>query len=224
MTDPRWLVVVLAVVVAGCREEKAEPHPDQVLWDAMYSESGYFMGKEPVRLLVKNVGLLPKGRALDLAAGEGRNAVFLAQHGFEVDAVDISPVGLRKAEALAAQRGVAIETIVANLEEYDLGVERYEVVADFYYLQRDLTPKIKRALKPGGIVIYESFTVRHLEIPGARGPSKREHYLEVGELRKMFEDFEILHCSETRGVRKCIASLIARKPSGGGAGARAGSR
>jgi SAM-dependent methyltransferase len=220
----RRLVFVLALVVAGCGKEEAEPHPDQVAWDAMYSESGYFMGKKPVRLLVKNVGLLPKGRALDLAAGEGRNAVFLAQHGFEVDAVDISPVGLRKAEALAAERGVEIETIVANLEEYDLGVERYEVVANFYYLQRDLTPKIKRALKPGGIVIYETFTVRHLEIRGARGPSKREHYLELGELRKMFEDFEILHWSEVRDVGKGIASLIARRPSGGGAGAREGLR
>jgi SAM-dependent methyltransferase len=184
-----------------------------VRWDARYSESGYFMSRKPVLLLVRNVGLLPKGRALDLAAGEGRNAVFLAQYGFEVDAVDISPVGLRKAEALAAERGVAINTIVANLEEYDLGVERYEVVANFYYLQRDLTEKIKRALKPGGVVIYETFTVRHLEIPGARGPSKREYYLEAGELRKMFRDFEILHYAETRDIGKAFASLIARKPS-----------
>lgn len=211
----RRLVVVLALVVAGCGKKKAEPHPDQVRWDARYRESGYFMGKKPVPLLVKNVGLLPKGRALDLAAGEGRNAVFLAQQGFEVDAVDISPVGLRKAEAFAAERGVEIETIVANLEEYDLGVERYDVVANFYYLQRDLTAKIKRALKPGGIVIYETFTVKHLEIPGARGPTKREHCLEVGELKRMFEDFEILHWSEVRDVGKATASLIARKPSGG---------
>lgn len=208
------LAVVLAALAAGCREEK--PHPDQARWDAMYSESGYFMGKEPARFLEKNVGLLPKGRALDLAAGEGRNAVFLAQHGFRVDAVDISPVGLKKAEALARERGVEIETIVANLEEYDLGFERYDVVANFYYLQRDLTPKIKRALKPGGVVIYETFTLRHLEIDGARGPGRREYYLEVGELKRMFDDFEILHWSETRDVSKAVASLIARKPSGGG--------
>ena len=222
--DPRRLIVALAVMLAGCGKEKAEPHPEQLRWDSMYSESGYFMGRKPVPLLVRNLGLLPKGRALDLAAGEGRHAVFLAQQGFQVDAVDISPVGLRKAEAFAKERGVEINTIVANLEEWDLGVERYEVVANFYYLQRDLTEKIKRALKPGGIVIYETYTVKHLEIPGAGGPSERKYCLEMGELRKMFEDFEILHWSETRDAHRAIASLVARKPSGGGAGARTGSR
>jgi SAM-dependent methyltransferase len=206
------LVLMLALGAAACGEKEKGPHPEQVRWDGYYGQVGYFFGKEPVRFLAENVGLLPKGRALDLAAGEGRNAVFLAQKGFDVDAVDISPVGLKKAEALAGQRGVRIATIVADLGKWDPGEGRYDVVANFYYLQRDLTPKIKRALKPGGVVIYETFTVDHIGIPGARGPDKREHYLEKGELRKMFEDFEILHSSETRDATRAVASLIARKP------------
>lgn len=207
-------LLLLALIAAGCREEKAAPppHPEQVRWDGYYGREGYFLGKEPAPFLKENVDLLPKGRALDLAAGEGRNAVFLASHGFDVDAVDISPVGLRKAEALARERGVEIRTIVADLERWDLGVERYDVVANFYYLQRDLTPKIKRALKPGGIVIYETYTMDHLGIRGARGPSSPEHCLELGELRRMFDDFEVLWWSESRDRTRAVASLIARKP------------
>ncbi len=100
-----------------------------------------------------------------------------------------------------------------GLASTNLGSNRYDVVANFYYLQRDLTPKIKRALKPGGVVIYETFTVKQLEIPNAIGPKKRQYLLELGELRKMFEDFEILHSSETNDGRRAVASLIARKPS-----------
>ena len=204
-----WLA---ALLVLGCRGESDTTHPDQMRWDTRYRTDAYVLGKEPVAFLENNVGLLPKGRALDVAAGEGRNAVFLAEHGFEVDAIDISPVGLAKADALAEERGVKIRTIQANLEEYDLGVEQYDVVANLYYLQRDLTPKIKRALKPGGVVIYETYTLEHLEMNTARGPKKRAYFLQAGELREMFKDFEILHYAETRTDRKAVASLIARKP------------
>jgi len=208
-TTIRWLAVLL---ILGCQGEQDTTHPDQMRWDARYKTDGYVLGKDPAEFLKKMVGLFPKGRALDIAAGEGRNAVFLAQHGFDVDAVDISPVGLRKADALAEERGVTIRTIQANLEEYDLGVEQYDVVANFYYLQRDLTPKIKRALKAGGIVIYQTYTVEHLELENVGGPKKRAYFLEMGELREMFADFTILHFSETRTSRRAVASLIARKP------------
>ena len=207
MTNVRWLALLLLL---GCGGESV--HPDQMRWDERYKPDRYVLGKQPATFLRENLDQLPKGRALDIAAGEGRNAVFLAAHGFEVDAVDISPVGLRKANALAEERGVEIRTIQANLEEWDLGSERYDVIANFYYLQRDLTPKIKRALKPGGVVIYETYTVEHLELETARGPKKRAYFLEMGELRRMFEDWEILHYAETRTSRKAVASLIARKP------------
>lgn len=191
--------------------EKAA-NPAQARWDARFSAPAYVYGKEPVEFLAKHVGLLPKGKALDLAAGEGRNAVFLAQNGFEVDAVDISPVGLKKAEALAAERGVRIRTVVADLEDYDLGTERYDVITNLYYLQRSLIPKIQRSLKPGGVVVFEMFTVDNLGIPGAHGPKDRAWLLEPGELRRLFEGYEVLRWSETKDEKKAAASLLARKP------------
>jgi len=205
-----WIAPVF-LLASGCATPPRAPNPAQTRWDARFSAPGYVYGKEPVELLRKNVALLPNGKALDLAAGEGRNAVFLAKNGFEVDAVDLSPVGLRKAEALAAEREVRINTIVADLEDYDLGTSRYDVVTNLYYLQRSLIPRIKRALKPGGVVVFEMYTVDNLTIPGSHGPKDRALLLEPGELRRMFDDFETLHGSETKDDKRAVASLVARK-------------
>jgi SAM-dependent methyltransferase len=196
---------------AGCGAPEKTPNPARARWDARFSAAGYVYGKEPVEFLERHVGLLPRGKALDLAAGEGRNAVFLARNGFEVVAVDISEVGLRKAEALASERGVRIRTVQADLEEYDLGAEAYDVVTNLYYLQRSLIPRIKRALKPGGVVVFEMYTLDNLEIPGAHGPRDRAFLLAPGELRRLFDDFELLRWSETRDEKKAVASLLARK-------------
>lgn len=195
------LLLSISILLAACAMENETVHPDRARWDQRYAVEEYAFGVEPTAFLKENIGKLGTGRALDIAAGEGRNAVFLAQHGFTVDAVDISPVGLRKAEALAKKLGVEIKTIEANLEDYELGAARYELVAVFYYLQRDLTPKIKRALKPGGLVVYETHNVDHDSV-------SRKYLLEKGELKKMFEGFEILHYAEEGAV----SSLIARKP------------
>ena len=182
-------------------------HPDQARWDAKYAGDPYTLGTEPVPFLVEHLDALPAGRALVLAAGEGRNAVYLAQQGFTVDGVDISPVGLAKAARLAAERGVQIRTITANLETWDPGTARYDVVTNFYYLQRDLTQRIIRALKPGGVVVYQTFTVEQLELPGAH-VKRRDYLLERGELSRRFASLEVLHYGEVEGV----ASLVARKP------------
>lgn len=197
---PGLLFCALALL-AACTMENETVHPDQTRWDERYAGEEYALGVEPAAFLKENIGKLGTGRALDIAAGEGRNAVFLAQQGFTVDAVDISPVGLRKAEALAEKRGVEITTIAANLEDYELGVARYELVVNFYYLQRDLSPKIKRALKPGGLVVFETYNINH------KGMS-RDYLLEMGELKEMFAGYEILHYFEEGAV----SSLIARKP------------
>lgn len=204
-------ILYMTLLLAACAAPK-NPSPDQERWDARYKTDDYVYGTEPVDFLKENIGLLPGGRALDLATGEGRNAVFLAEKGYTVYAVDISPVGLKKARALAAERGVEIRTIAADLESYDLGADLYDVITNFYYLQRNLTPRIKKALKPGGVVIYETYTFENLDVPGAHGPRNKEYLLEPGELRKMFADFEIVHYSETRNKEKAVASLIARKP------------
>lgn len=125
-------------------------------WDTRYGKAESFVyGSEPVRFLKEQMPTLAhrKGRALCLAAGEGRNAVYLAQQGFEVVAVDISAVGLEKCRALAQRRGVEVETVTADLTTFNLGIEGYDLITDFYYHQPDLFPKILAALKPGGYFI-----------------------------------------------------------------------
>lgn len=128
-------------------------------WDERYATAEFIYGKEPVGFLENQVGRLNKGRALCLAAGEGRNEVFLAQQGFAVVAVDVSARGLEKCRALAAERGVQVQTVVADLSTWDLGQAQYELITDFYYYQPDLFPKIIAALKPGGVFIMQNFSL-----------------------------------------------------------------
>ncbi len=195
----------------GMGQEKTSGK-DREKWDRRFSGSDFIYGTEPAGFLADNVELLPaKGRALDVAAGEGRNAVFLARHGLEVEAVDISEVGLEKAQRLAEAAGVTIRTIVADLGDYSIPKQRYDVVVVINYLERDLIDDLKSALRPGGLVIYETYTVAQLDIPEAHH-LRREYLLELGELQAMFEDFEILEYTETADDHKAVASLIARKP------------
>lgn len=183
---------------------------DRSAWDKTYNRKDYVYGKDPAPFLVKNVGELPKGPALDLATGEGRNAVFLAKKGFQVEAVDISVVGLRKAQKLAAENGVKLKTINADLNKYKIQPNSYSVILNFYYLQRSLFPQIIAGLKPGGILVFENFTVEHLKNSGGKD-IEREYLLEAGELKKAFSELEILSYSETNDGKEAVARLIAKK-------------
>ena len=205
-------LLFFAMVGTTMGQENTPPSQDRERWDRKFASSDFIYGKEPARFLADNVELLPpSGRALDVAAGEGRNSVFLARYGLEVDAVDISEVGLAKARQLADESGVNINTIVADLVDYTIIPEQYDVVVVINYLQRDLIDDLKAALKPGGILLYETYTVAQLDNPGAHH-MRREYLLEPGELRAMFEDFEILEYREKVDENAAVAGLVARKP------------
>lgn len=182
----------------------------QGAWDKTYSRKEYVFGKDPAEFLSKNIKMLPKGKALDIATGEGRNAVYLAKKGFLVEGVDISAEGLRKAQKLAGENGVKIETINADLDRYKIKPDSYTVILNFYYLQRSLFPQIKAGLKKGGMLVFETHTIEQLK-NGEKGSWSRDFLLEKGELKRAFADLEILHYSETNDGKNAIASLIARK-------------
>ena len=101
-------------------------------WDKRYSGTGLLWSVEPNRFLVEETAALAPGRALDLAAGEGRNAVWLAERGWSVDAVDFSTVALTKAHRLAEARGVALNWIEADVEQHSLAESEYDLVIVFY--------------------------------------------------------------------------------------------
>lgn len=190
-------------------------------WDERYRRPDYWAGREPVPFLRQVLPFLPRGHALDIASGEGRNAVFLAQHGWRVTGIERSSAGIEKAVGLANTGGVrvvsdgevhspgSLRLIQADLEQYELPADAFDVVTVFYYLQRSLLPAIQRALRPGGILVYETYTIQQLEYP--YGPRSPEHLLQPGELRDAFAGLEILFYAESN-AGKAIASLLARKP------------
>jgi tellurite methyltransferase len=167
-------------------------------------------GSEPAQFLVQNIELLPKGRLLDVAMGSGRNAVYLAQMGFDVQGVDISPEAVSTTLELAQKADVTIKVQVADLEcGYHIEKAAYDVIICFNYLQRSLIPQIKDGLRRGGMVVYETFIIDQAKFGKPKNP---DHLLKHNELLDMFRDFRCLRYREglIKGP-KAIASIIAQK-------------
>jgi tellurite methyltransferase len=201
------LLLALAMLVYSV-PASADPK-DRERWDQKYAKDDYLYGKEPIPFLKAHAGLLPRGKALDLAAGQGRNGVFLATLGFDVLAVDISEKGLAMARKLAEERHVAIRTQAVDLEEAPLDGNAYDVVLDVYYLQRNLVPRIKDTLKSGGMVVMETYTLDHLKY---NAKFNREWLLRPNELLELFRDFKILRYQDVDDGKAAYASIVAQKP------------
>ena len=182
---------------------------DKTRWNKKYDTETYIAGRDPIPFLQNHIDLIPKGRVLDLAMGEGRNGVYLATQGFQVTGVDISEVGLKKAQALAAEKGVALTTVVADLERYDIPPNTFDVIICTYFLQRDLFPKIAAALKPGGVAIIETYTVDNLQY---RPKFNRAYLLEPNELLGSLPGLRVLRYQEVDTGHAAFASILAQKP------------
>lgn len=193
---------------------------DRDRWNRRYRERGPdAFGTAPSEWLVAHRALLaqqPRGRALDVACGTGRNALYLARLGFTVDALDVSDVAIDFLRAEVERRGLAIAPRRCDLEVELLPAGRYEVVLDFSYLDRALFPQLRQSLRPGGLLIFETFTREQTRLP--RGPSDPQRTLEPGELRRAFAELEILDYRETTlnaddpEKARAVASLVARCP------------
>jgi len=165
---------------------------------------------KPSQFLVDNIGLLPKGRALDIAMGNGRNSVYLAGMGFEVEGIDISNESVSSALESARKSRVNITAKVADLEG-DFYIEKgaYDVIICFNYLHRPLITWIRDGLRTGGMVVYETFIVDQARFGKPKNP---DHLLRHNELLDMFRDFRCLRYRE--GIiesREAIAGIIAEK-------------
>jgi SAM-dependent methyltransferase len=152
------------------------------------------------------------GRALDIATGKGRNAVFLAEHGFKVDAMDISAVALEEARKIAQAKKLDIKFIEADLDHAELPEAAYELIVDFNFLERALIPKIKSALKPGGHIVFETFLIDQKELGHPRNPA---YLLGHNELLDLFRDFRVLYYQEGKvieeGKESYRAGLLGQK-------------
>jgi len=132
-------------------------------WDERYAQDGWAFGTEPNDFLRQEAYRIPPGRVLCIGEGEGRNAAFLAEEGYEVVGVDESQVGLDKAQELARERGVFVETVVSSIEDFDLTEGEWQgIVSIFFHLPPEIRKRVHgsvaRGLAPGGILILEAFT------------------------------------------------------------------
>jgi hypothetical protein len=195
-------------------------------WDERYAGQALFYGAEANRFLRDNISALPQtSPVLCLAEGEGRNAVFLAQQGLRVTGVDGSSVGLAKAQVLARERSVTIETITADLNDFELGEARWGSIVSIWChlpteLRARLQPKIRAALIPGGVLLLEHYHPRQLEYKTG-GPSDPSMMITLDELQRDFAGFEIIHSFEGECVVQegsghhglsYVTQFIARKP------------
>ena len=187
-------------------------------WDERFRRSEHgSVDIDPVLSLSKKYWpLLPVAQdscptAVDVACGAGRHAVYLAGEGFSVTALDLSAEGLTQARQLATARNVSIQTQQVDLEAegVDLGESKYDLVAVCFFLCRPLFPVLRRAVRPGGLLVYKTYSVDQLKYPGR--PRHRMHMLEHNELLREFAGFRVLHYAE-EWEGKGTAALIARKP------------
>lgn len=169
---------------------------DPLRWDRRYAAEAYAFGTEPNEFLVEVAPLIPSGRVLCLAEGEGRNAVWLAGRGHEVTAVDASTVGIAKARALARARGVTIATVAADLSDYRIEPGSWAgIVAIFAHLPPALRRAVHRraaaGLAPGGVFVLEAFTPAQMAY-GTGGPSQTELLYRLADLRDDLAGLEIV--------------------------------
>jgi len=183
-------------------------------WDEKY-RLGQHLSTEPATAATASVRyweLCPNRDALELACGAGRNAVFLAERGWRVKAVDFSSEALARAQELAASRGVALETAQQDIEApgFSAGSDRYGLAVVTQFLHRPLFDTIRDAVAPGGLICYSTYTVEQLEFEG--GPRNRDYLLEPNELLERFRGWRVLRYEEEWEGR-ATAALIARKPT-----------
>ena len=194
-------------------------------WNERYSTPGFTYGTAPNEFLASVVARIPKGKILSLAEGEGRNAVYLASLGYQVTGVDGSEVGLRKAEQLAAECGVAITTVRADLSNFEIRSEQWDgIIALFCHLPPAIRTPLHRAavqgLKHGGVFVLEAFSKDQLGY-GTGGPPTLDMLMSLPELEQELAGLNFVHAvSMERAVHEgsghtglaSVIQLIGIKP------------
>jgi len=188
---------------------------DQSRWDRQHAERpGSDRPSAFLQKILESEGWeIPVGRALDLACGSGRNALFLAARGFQVDAVDISPVGLEQAAARAGAKSLSISWQRADLQSAAVPQAAYDLAVDINYLQRSLIPGLQAALRPGGWIVFETFLIDQQTIGQPKNPA---YLLAHNELLHLFRGFRVRCYREGKfaddGEPSFRAGLLAQKP------------
>ena len=201
--------------------------PAMTDWDARYNEEGWAFGKEPNDFLREAADRLPaSGRVLCLAEGQGRNAVWLAQRGHEVTAMDQSAAGLEGAKQLAAERGVTLTTVRADLAEFEIEPGAWQGIVSIFAhvdgaLRARVHARVERGLAPGGVFVLEAYRPEQIG-RGTGGPSDDDRMVNLARLRRELPtleflvareiDREVLEGHRHRGMSS-VVQLVARRPA-----------
>ena len=188
-------------------------------WNRRYRERSHSHGDRPSSFLLDSLPPATEGRALVLAAGEGRNAVALAEHGYRVLAIDIAEAACARTRRLARTRGVELDIVAADLRSWELGSERFAIITSFYYLERSLFARIPPALAPGGLLVLEHFSIDHPRV-ASFGPRSSSLLLQPNEalqaavgLRLVHYEDRIVHVDEGgHQGPAALVRMVARKP------------
>jgi tellurite methyltransferase len=183
---------------------------DRTRWEERYAAAGT-RGDGPSDFVIAHAALL-HGRVLDVAAGAGRNALFLARRGLQVDAIDIARAGLRIAQSAARNESVRVNLVQADLESFPLPRLCYDAAINIRYLQRSLFGPLQQAVKPGGIILFETFLIDQQRFGHPRNAA---FLLQHGELRAAFSTCEMLTYEEgmfgTAAQPVYLARMVARR-------------
>jgi len=181
-------------------------------WDERYRQ-GEHTNDQPHRLVVRFASQLRPGRALDVACGPGRHALYLAERGWQVTAVDSSKVAIDILFERTRERNVPVDARLADLELGEFLIEStgYDLIVNCHYLQRDLFPAIKAGVRPGGVVLA---VIAMVDDDPSVKPMNPAFLLQPGELRAAFAGWELLHDVEGKAGagKRAMAEIIARRP------------
>jgi tellurite methyltransferase len=191
-------------------------HAERDKWNERYLKGAYEDRTHPTVLLADWLPRLPRGRALDVACGAGRNALFLAAQGYAVDAIDISSVALGRTERAATEHGLEVTPICADLDENPelaLPDQSYELIVVVRYVNAALMPLLRRHLSSGGALLCEQHLVADVEVAGPRGAAFR---LAPNELRAAAAGMHVHFYREgividPDGRSVCLAQLVATR-------------
>ena len=168
--------------------------------------------KAPSLFLTQQMSRLSRGKALDLAMGSGRNSIFLAMNGYEVDAIDYSSVAVEKLQSFVKEQSLTITVKQADLTTFQIPDNAYDLIINFNYLERSLIPQIKKGIKQGGMLLFETYTI---EQPRYGRPRNPDYLLKPNELLSSFSDLHIIFYHErvdhSTEQPQAIASLLAEK-------------
>jgi SAM-dependent methyltransferase len=185
MTSPSRLVVVFACLSAAAQAQDPLAG-ERKAYDETYSSKPDIFSTAPNAFMVRMITGRKPGRALDVAMGQGRNALWLASRGWTVTGFDISPVGIDQARKEAASRGLQVEAIVSPYEEFDWGREKWDLIVFSYFFPQAALPKVWDSLKPGGLILIEGFHIDTARVRPLGGGYRNN------ELFQVLKDYRIL--------------------------------